>query len=496
MGNETELTGRIVRDVDGREYHVTAVLNKGGQGIVYRTAEDFLIKVNTSADKEQYGERYRWLKKKGALLPKETCIAFPIAILEAPYIGYVMKEAKGHVSLNDYVEKPEEIEDIWDWYFNAAGGLSKRLQIGIRLAKSLRYLHINGYAYVDISPGNIFTAREKNSLAIIDSDNITSGVYKPLIDGTNFYMAPEIGNRTAAASTLTDTYSYAVLLFQMLTTCHPFIGDDAENANPEWVQESVDKGRMIYIGDPDSRENKNSNFENTRIFLTEELAELFRRTFVEGKLDSSKRPTLMEFMKACIHARNMVIQCDHAGCDGEYYYAGKECCCPLCGRRIQKVYLLTSRDMVRTKGKILIPLDGSQEMKPLDIDSEIVGRMAVTKEVKYINKSFFDEGIPFEQDGSLAAVVKNREGKLAVLNLTNSRMILNNAQRSGLKVLPPYQKGVTKPEIIGEESKVHFIFLEKNVNLTAENEHIDVTEIEKFYGDTEISRFLMIEREE
>ena len=291
MSNEQDLVGKVIKDVDGRDYHITSVLNKGGQGVVYRTSEDFLIKINTSTDRELYSERYCWLKKKGDQLPKETRIAFPLAILDKPYVGYVMREAKGHVSLNDYVEKPEEIEDLWDWYFNATGGLTKRLQIGYLLAKSLRYLHINGYAYVDISPSNIFVSREKNSLAIIDSDNITSGVYKPLVDGTNFYIAPEIANKTGIANTVTDTYSYAILLFKLLTTCHPFIGDDAEDANPEWVQEEVDKGRLDYIGDPNSSENKNSNFENTKIFLTDELLELFRRTFVDGKLESSRRPT-------------------------------------------------------------------------------------------------------------------------------------------------------------------------------------------------------------
>lgn len=135
MNNESELIGKIIKDVDGREYHITSVLNKGGQGIVYRTAEDYLIKINTSQDRDKYLERYRWLQKRGAQLPKETRIAFPLVVLDEPYIGYVMKEAKGHVSLNDYVEKPEEIEDLWDWYFNATGGITKRLQIGYLLAK-------------------------------------------------------------------------------------------------------------------------------------------------------------------------------------------------------------------------------------------------------------------------------------------------------------------------------------------------------------------------
>lgn len=495
MNSEVDLVGKIIRDVDGREYHITSVLNKGGQGVVFRTAEDFLIKINTAPDKEKYVERYRWLAKRGAQLPKETRIAFPMVILESPWVGYVMKEAKGHVSLNDYVEKPDEIEDLWDWYFNATGGLTKRLQIGYLLAKSLRYLHINGYAYVDISPSNIFVSREKNSLAIIDSDNITSGAYKPLIDGTNFYMAPEIANKTAVANTVTDTYSYAILLLKMLTTCHPFIGDEAEEANPEWVQENVDKGNLDYIGDPNSNENKNSNFENTKIFLTDELIELFRRTFVDGKNESSKRPTLMEFMRACAHAKNYVIQCDHNGCDAEYYYTGESCLCPLCDQKPQKVYTLTSRNMVKTKGKILIPIDGTQEMKPLDVYSDVTGVMAVTKEMKYINRSFFDENIPLETDGSLAAIARTKDGKLAVLNLANNKIMLNDAKMSNPRTVDPYKKGVTKPIIIDEVPGNYFLFLEKNIDVTTESEFVDTKQIEKFYGTTEISKFILIKQE-
>ena len=494
--NENNFVGKIIRDVDGREYHIISVLNKGGQGVVYKTAEDFLIKVNTASDREKYRERYKWLTKRGARLPKETRIAFPMAILEDPLVGYVMKEAKGHVSLNDFVEKPEEIEDLWDWYFNATGGLTKRLQIGYLLAKSLRYLHINGYAYVDISPSNILVSREKNSLVIIDSDNITSGVYKPLIDGTNFYIAPEIGNKSAVANTVTDTYSYAVLLFRMLTTCHPFIGDDAEDENPDKLQEEVDTGKKVYIGDPDSTENKNSNYENTKIFLTEELMELFRRTFVDGKLESSRRPTLMEFMRACAHARNNVIQCDHDGCDAEYYYTGKDCICPMCDKHIKKVYLLTSRNMVKTRGKILIPIDGSADLKSLDVYSDITGNMAVTKEMKYINRSFFDENIPFDADGSLVAITRTRDGRLGVFNLSNRRVLLNDGKMSNPRPVPTYKKGVTKPAIIDEEPGTNFLFLDKNIDVTTESEFIDIKQIEKFYGTTEISKFIQIRQEE
>ena len=496
MSSDNDLIGQVIKDSVGREYHISAVLSKGGQGVVYRTSEDYLIKINTSIDKEKYSERYRWLQKKGAMLPKETRIAFPIAILEEPFVGYVMKEAKGHVSLNDYVEKPEEIEDLWDWYFNATGGLTKRLQIGGLLARSLRYLHINGYAYVDISPSNILVSRDKNSLVIIDPDNITSGVYRPLIDGTNFYMAPEIANKAAVANTVTDTFSYAVLLFKMLTTCHPFIGDEAEDANPEWVQDSVDRGKLDYIGDPNSDKNKNSNFENTKVFLTDELLELFRRTFVDGKFESSRRPTLIEFMRACAHARNLVIQCDNKDCDAEYYYTGKDCNCPLCDEHIKKVYLLTSRNMIKTGGKILIPLDTAKEMQPLGVYSDTVGNMAITKDRKYINRSFFDENIPFEADRTLALVARTRKGKLAIANLSNNKVTLYDSKMSNPRAVSTYKKGVTVPTIIDESPGKQYLFLDKNIDVTTESEFIDTKQIEKFYGTTEIGKFILITQED
>lgn len=491
---ENDLIGKTVKDIDGREYHIISVLSKGGQGIVFKTTEGFLIKINTSPEKDKYLERYRWLRRKSVYLPKETRIAFPMTLLAEPYVGYIMKEVKNHIALNAFIEMPEEIENVWDWYFIQTGGLTKRLQIGFLLAKSLRHLHVNGYAYVDISPNNILVSKEKNSLAIIDSDNITSGAYRPLVDGTNYYIAPEIGNKTAVANTVTDTFSYAVLLFKMLTTCHPFIGDDAEDANPEIIQENVDTGKMDYIGDPDSTKNKNSNFENTKIFLTDELSELFRRMFVEGKLESSRRPTLFEFMKACAHARNKVIQCDHSGCYAEYYYYNKQCLCPLCDQHAKKVYLLNSQHMVRTSGKILIPVDGSSDMKPLDVYRDYVGEMSFTKKIKYINRSFFDENIPFDSDGSLAAVVSTQDGRIALLNLTKNKIYLSDSKMTKSVVIPTYKKGVVNPTIIDNPVN-HFLFLDKNIDITSECEFMDIKNIEKYYGKAEISKFIHIRQE-
>lgn len=491
-----EFLGKIIKDTEGREYHITGFLDAGGQGMVLKTKEGFLLKINTSADKEKYKERYSWLMQKGKHLPDETRIAFPIAILEEPHIGYVMHEAKGTMSLEDFCEKPEEIDDFVDWYFNATGGLNKRLQIGYLLAKSLRYLHINGFAYVDLSPKNVLAAKEKNSIAIIDSDNITSGVYKPLIKGTDFYMAPEVAKNIGCINTLTDTYSYAIVLFKLLTACHPFIGDEAEDSNPDEVCKNVNEGLYPYIGDDTVTENKNSVFENTKVFLTDELTDLFRRMFVDGKQDSSKRPTLLEFMKACRHARYKVLKCECEGCDAEYYYTGKDCTCPNCDGHNKKVFTITSIDMVSSEGKILIPLIDQDHMDTLPVYKTDVNYMVVGSEAKYIQRSFFDDNIPFDSDKSIMAVGMSNAGELVLLNYLAYDIWTTNNKMGNSRKIEPFVKGKTKPTVINEKDNINYVFLLKNYDLTTERELIDLQQLEKFYGKTSISKMLVITAEE
>lgn len=481
--------GTIVKTEDNRSFHITGVLGEGGQGVVLKTQEGFLIKINTSVDKEKYRERYKWLIRKSRQLSEQTRIAFPIAILAEPNVGYVMLEVPQGESMETYTDKPEEIDDFVDWYFNASGGLERRLSIGYLLAKSMRFLHIGGCAYVDLSPKNVLVVKGKNSLALIDSDNITSGTYKPLIKGTDFYIAPEISLGIGTVNTLSDTYAYAVLLFKILTSCHPFIGDDAEDANPEMVCNQVNNGELDYIGDPNSYNNKNSIFEETQIFLSEELKELFLRMFVGGKLNPEKRPTLLEFMKALKHARYQLVKCTTSGCDIEYYYS-RNCTCSECGKAPKKVFEITSRQMVRSEKKILLPIKKSNSM-----DAVFAGRedgentIYITSKNKTITSSFFDEGISLEDEKSMFSFVPDKSGKLLVANHCNKNFIVTDSDVKKKRELKTYIKGKTEPLVIDEDS---MIFLNPNMDLQLEIEAIDMSQLEKFYGKTEIHRFLTI----
>lgn len=481
--------GKIVKTEDGRSFHITGILGEGGQGVVLKTQEGFLVKINTSADKEKYRERYTWLMRKSKQLSVQTRIAFPIAILEEPHVGYVMLEVPQGESMETYTDKPEEIDDFVDWYFNASGGLDRRLSIGYLLAKSMRFLHLGGCAYVDLSPKNVLVVKGKNSLALIDSDNITSGTYKPLIKGTDFYIAPEISLGTGVVNTLSDTYAYAVLLFKVLTSCHPFIGDDAEEANPEMVCRQVNCGELPYIGDPNSQDNKNSIYEETQVFLTEELKNLFLRMFVDGKLNPEKRPTLLEFMKALKHARYRLVKCTTPGCDVEYYYE-KNCTCAGCGKAPKKVYEITSRQMVRSQKKILLPIKKSASMDAVFAGEESgENTLFITSNNKTITSSFFDEGISLDEEKSIFSFVPDKSGKLWVANHSEKTFTVTDSNYAKRRALQTYIKGKTNPLVIEEDS---VIFLNPNMDLQFEIEAIDMSQLEKFYGKTEIHRFLTI----
>ena len=204
----------------------------------------------------------------------------------------------------------------------------------------------------------------------------------------------------------------------------------------------------------------------------------------------------MEFMKACTHARNIVIQCDQTGCDAEYYYTGEGCTCPMCDEPAKKIYLLVSGNMVTSGGKILIPPEHEQDMKSLGTYSDIVDRMAITKGMKYINRKFFDEEIPFDSDDALAAVGRTQDGRLALLNLSNHKIILNDSTMFNERTVPPYKEGSAKPFIIDKDNAVpvgaYYMFFGKNIDITTENGSIDVAQIERYYGTTSISKFIQI----
>ena len=67
---------------------------------------------------------------------------------------------------------------------------------------------------------------------------------------------------------------------------------------------------------------------------------------------------------------------------------------------------------------------------------------------------------------------------------------------SNPRAVSTYKKGVTVPTIIDESPGKQYLFLDKNIDVTTESEFIDTKQIEKFYGTTEIGKFILITQED
>ncbi len=76
---------------------------------------------------------------------------------------------------------------------------------------------------------------------------------------------------------LSDNYSLAVILFELLRVGHPYISDDVLDGTPE-EDENALAGNADYVTD-DNSTNMLRQILSSRI----NLKELFRRCFVDGK---------------------------------------------------------------------------------------------------------------------------------------------------------------------------------------------------------------------
>ena len=195
-----------------------------------------------------------------------------------------------------------------DWY-NRGLGLRERIFIGYIIAKAFGELEKNNLSYCDISGSNILVRIQKGaSIKMIDVDNIyTAGKGTVAVLGTPRYIAPEVMSRQKNPDVLSDNYSLAVILFELLRVGHPYISDDVLDGTPE-DEEAALAGKYDYVTDANS-----TNMLPANVVFTDKLKELFRRCFVDGKKNRLARPSALEFEYALLEASNKVIKCPSCG---------------------------------------------------------------------------------------------------------------------------------------------------------------------------------------
>lgn len=323
---------RTVLDQHGQAYELTGRIGEGGQGIVCKTNyPNVLVKISR-ADTEE--KRAAWADKIRSLMRQPLNglpIAHPLAIITQPQPGYVMELMEGLAPMSELMQASTDAmnsEDGLTVYVNT-GGLLRRLKILARLSRILSELHGRGLAYGDISPANVFVSQslEYAEVWLIDSDNVTSqsregqrGMFTP------DYGAPEVLRGESGINTLTDSWSFAVMAYRLLTLAHPFQGDVVLEGDPE-REDAALRGELPWVDHPTDRSNALAIGLPREITLNAPLRALFERCFNAGLNNPGERPSLSEWADAFEAATGHCDQCE--SCGSTFFYTSKHIC-PFC----------------------------------------------------------------------------------------------------------------------------------------------------------------------
>lgn len=261
-----DLTGAEVIAESGQRYRLGQRAGCGAQGVVYEeSGGKYMVKLyypsGCQSLDEDVLERLRFIRD--VKMPKNFVSV--IDIIAAPYPGYVMEKVTGHSPLNTYLI-PDRTASFSDWY-NKGLGLYERLFAGYVIAKAFGDLERNNLSYCDISGNNILIRVGKGaSVRMIDIDNIyVAGKGRAAVLGTPRYIAPEVISRQKNPDVLSDNYSLAVILFELLRVGHPYISDEVIDGTPE-DEEAALAGRLDYVTDENA-----TNMLPADVVLTDRL---------------------------------------------------------------------------------------------------------------------------------------------------------------------------------------------------------------------------------
>jgi len=358
--------GDRVRTVDGATLVLGKELGKGGQGIVHRVkGTRHCVKIYFGLN-EARRAALRLRLEKLRLLRADHTLILPRKLISAPLAGYVMDLVDdADPSSTIAVGRAPAKEN-----YAQTGGLRRRLLAGIQLAWAFQALHARGLAYCDLSFDNVYiTRRGAPRVRLIDCDNLTvQGAPPPRIQGTPWFIAPEVLDGRFAPDSLTDAHSLAVLLYHMLVQTHPLLGDSIRDCTHELEQQAL-RGRwpfdagatsdqLPWVDHPDDDRNRTKTGIPRKLVLSGRLQQSFQQAMGPGLLDRKRRPSEGHWAEVLSGAVDGVRTCP--SCNQHSYYNTKRSC-PWCGASLPPVLLLLiqhpdgRRPVVVERGRNLYP---------------------------------------------------------------------------------------------------------------------------------------------
>lgn len=357
-------------DEYGNIHYITDELARGGQGVVYRTRdEDLAIKQPLDSNgipKNNNGTSELFRRIRTLPLPKDIQISLPLTTLRDTS-GYVLKLLSGlkpfssfyldgirrakmdNIGLSSWLNGLDDKKTAQDFaYYAESGSTRVRLYALYKCAAILARLHNAGIIYGDISANNVFIGETiPYDCFLIDADNMRYELYSSKKGSTVYtprYGAPEIVQGKDTSRPRTDCWAFAVMAFQSLSLCHPFIGKKVLESEDEnaWDVTTEDKnasldideqayaGLLPFIDDENDDSNEYQGGLPRQLVLTSTICRLFQDTFCVGRTLPYRRPSMALWAIELAKAFDNSIVCPNCGMS--YYYIPDIVKCPYCQR--------------------------------------------------------------------------------------------------------------------------------------------------------------------
>ena len=255
------------------------------------------------------------------------------------------------------------------------------------LVEQLRSLHLSGFCYVDLNPGNVFIAKTGvGGVRICDLDNVCfDNDNNAVVTGADGYMAPEVKLGTSSPNVKSDRHSLAVVLFETFMLHHPLVGrsqflydtyDDAIpeifGRNPVFIFDEQNKSNYA-VGFGEIPDRQEAGLAGARAIprwahLPGYLKQLFTRAFTDGLRDPNARVTEGEWRGAFMRMYDSAFPCPMCGNEVLYDVErvkanGTFFSCPFKGCQVAMPY------RIRVVGNRVVVLNPDTLLFPHHIDS-------------------------------------------------------------------------------------------------------------------------------
>lgn len=315
---------RTVTDEHGTVHALEQPIGRGGQGTVYRVRGTRRVVKLLSGGHDREALRRQIAAVKRMEL-RDLHVARPLALLRAPDVGYVAELLEDMVPLRTLIAPPAG-KGVTAWYLET-GGLRRRLRLLAHAGEALGGIHAQGAIYGDVSHENVFVSRPVGAQEawLIDLDNLR---WESAPDDTLYtpgYGAPEIVAGSRGATSYSDAWAFAVLVYQTLTLVHPFCGDLVTEGEPE-LEEEAFAGRLPWVLCSTDDRNRSTRGIPSAAVLTEGLTRLAHDTFEAGLKDRGQRPSVGKWVDRLHRAADLAIRCE--GCGGTRF--ARPGACPFC----------------------------------------------------------------------------------------------------------------------------------------------------------------------